>query len=324
MIYAFSCILSRGNNYQEVQGEIESLLGGPERILISLSVRSAFDLFFQAMRFPPESELISTCINIKQMSEIAKYHGVYMKAVDIDLSNLKPNVAQIESLITEKTVGIMVVQLFGMKFNTKELKDVAKKHDLLLIEDCAQAFYGPDSLHKVDSDIAFFSFGSIKRFTCLGGACIVCNNASVVQKMRQVQSTYTVQGRSAYFYKLLKYVVFMAVMNNPFISWFLSSLVSKMGIDYKVLVKSRLRSFTKGHFFEMIRYQPSISLLLLLRRRMKNLLEEEVNLGANLRAEYAVSCLIEKPTYVIGCLSEIRDFWLFPVLVVSFNFHKFE
>jgi len=317
MIFAFSCALNRNRNHQEVSSQIEELLGGSDRILISLSVRSSFDLFLQAMNFPPDSELISTCINIKQMSDIAKYHGVIVKPVDIDLSNLKPTISQIESLITNRTVGIMVVQLFGMKFSTDELNQVAKKHNLLLIEDCAQAFYGPDAVHRVKADVAFFSFGSIKRFTCLGGACTVSNNPSILQRMRNIQNAYKVQGKMEYFYKLSKYVLFSLAMNNPFIAWFLSSLVSFMGIDYKVLVKSRLRSFTKGNLIEMIRYQPSMPLLLLLKRRMQALLVQNINMDACLRAEYAMSNLIEQPTFVVGCLSEMRDFWLFPVLVVS-------
>ena len=317
MIFAFSYVLNRSKNHQEVHSKIEELLGGSDRILISLSVRSSFDLFLQAMNFPPNSELISTCINIKQMSDIAKYHGIHLKPVDVDLSSLKPNISMIESLITNRTVGIMVVQLFGMKFNARELKQVARKHNLLVIEDCAQAFYGPEALHKIETDIAFFSFGSIKRFTCLGGACVVCNNPKILQKMRLIQNTYKVQGQSDYFFKLSKYILFLIVMNNPFISWLLSSLVSMLGIDYKVVIKRQLRSFTKGNLIDMIRYQPSMALLLLLKRRMQALVGEPIDVSARLRAEYAISSLIEQPAYVLGCLSEIRDFWLFPVLVVS-------
>ena len=317
MLFAFSCFLSRSKHYQEVYNKVEELLGGADRILMSLSVRSSFDLFLQAMDFPPDSEIISTCINIKQMSDIAEYHGVHLKPVDVDLSNLKPNISQIESLITKKTVGIMIVQLYGMKFSTKELNEIAEKHNLLVIEDCAQAFYGPEALHKVETDVAFFSFGSIKRFTCLGGACIVSNNPVILQKMRHIQSTYKIQGQLEYFFKLSKYVIFLVGMNNPFIAWLLSSLISMLGIDTKVLVKSQLRSFTKGNLIEMIRYRPSMPLLLLLKRRMQALINENNDRSALLRAEYAISTLIEQPTYVVGCLSEVRDFWLFPILVVS-------
>lgn len=317
VVYAFSCILSRTQNYEKLQNNIETFLGGPERILISLSVRSSFDLFLQAMKFPPGSELISTCINIQQMSAIAEHHGVHLKAVDIDLSNLKPNIAEIEFLITDKTVGIMVVQLFGMKFRVSEITELARKHGILVIEDCAQAFFGPQCLQTVKSDIAFFSFGSIKRFTCLGGACVVCNDPSILERMRKMQRNYAILGRYLYFSKLFKTIFFMIAMNHPFIAKVLSSCLSVMGIDYKVFVKSRLRSFTKGSLIEMIRFRPSTSLLLLLRKRMKSLNDEESCMKANTRAEYAISCLIEQPTYVVGCLSEIRDFWLFPVLVVG-------
>lgn len=319
MVYGLSHVLSWNHNHEEIQSDIETCLGGPDRILISLSVRSSFDLFLQAMNFPPGSELISTCINIQQMSDIAKYHRVFIKAVDIDLSNLMPSLEQIETLINDKTVGVMVVQLFGMKFRNTKLKQITEKHNLLLIEDCAQAFYGPQSLNEVQSDIAFFSFGSIKRFTCLGGACIVCNKPFILQKMRQIQRNYPLQGRYEYFCKLSKYAIFMFVINNTVLAKILSSFLSMIGVDYKVFVKSRLRSFTRGNLIKIIRHQPSVALLLLLRRRMKHLLNKETCMKGSLRAEYALGCLIEQPTYIVGCLSEIRDFWLFPVLVVSWS-----
>ena len=325
LLYAI-CNTARFLDHKNVQKEIECLLGGPDRILISLSVRSSFDLFLQAMKYPQDSEIIATCINIKQMSEIAEYHGIHMKGVDLDLSSMQPDISQIESKICEKTVGIFVVQLFGMKFKTTELKKIARKHRIVLIEDCAQAFFGPDAIDSIESDIAFFSFGSIKRSTCLGGACIVSNNSVILHKMRTIQSRYTLQGRWVYFFKLVKYLVIMIAMNNPSFSWILSSLLSMIGIDYKVFFKGSLRSFkaSNNSLIELIRFQPSLPLLILIKRRMQHLLQFDDNYqDGRLHAEYAICSLIEKPVYVLGCLSEIRDFWLFPVLVVrSFGAYK--
>ena len=317
MLCALSYISSR-QKYKAVQEEIEHFLGGPDQILVSLSVRSSFDLLLQAMDFSEGSELISTCINVQSMTDIAKHHGIILKGVDINLSNLQPDIAQIEAQITPKTIGIMVVQLFGYKFRMRELRKIAEKHDLILIEDCAQAFSGPQCFKEIESDFAFFSFGSIKRFSCIGGACIVSNNPDILQRMRTIQNCYSYQGRMEYFLKLAKYVLVMCLINFPFIAAVASRFVTWLGIDYKVFMKSRLRGFT-GDLMKLIRYQPSLPLLLLIRRRMNKILHESSQTqNGVLKAEYALSSLIEKPVYIVGCLSEIRDFWLFPILVVRY------
>ena len=317
MLFALSSVASP-RQYRKVQNELEVMLGGPDKVLVSLSVRSAFDLFLQAMDFPPGSELITTNINVQNMKDIAKHHRLVLKCIDIDISDLQPKLSDIEEIITPKTVCIMVVQLFGRKYRTANIREIARKHDILLIEDCSQGYSGPHCVRECDSDVTFFSFGTIKRSTCFGGAITVASRPEILQKMRHLQELYAYQGRLTYFKKLVKYVVFMLVLNIPHMSWLVAKLIGMFGLDYKMFVKNRLRGFY-GDIIEMIRFQPALPLLLLLKRRTsQQIVDTNDNSPRGItNAEFAIACLLEKPVYVVGCLSEIRDYWLFPVLVVS-------
>jgi hypothetical protein len=53
--------------------------------LVTLSVRTAFDLFLRSLRLPPGSEIIFSSVNIKDMLLIAKHHGLVVVPLDVDL-----------------------------------------------------------------------------------------------------------------------------------------------------------------------------------------------------------------------------------------------
>jgi len=62
-----------------------------ESALITLSVRSTFDLYLQARNFPKGSEIIMTGINIGDMIQIIKDHGLVPIPVDLDLYTMAPS-----------------------------------------------------------------------------------------------------------------------------------------------------------------------------------------------------------------------------------------
>ena len=59
-----------------------------EKALVTLSVRSAFDLYFQAKKFPPGSEVLMTGVNIPDMVRIIEEHGCVPVPVDLDLDTM--------------------------------------------------------------------------------------------------------------------------------------------------------------------------------------------------------------------------------------------
>ena len=248
MLYAISYAGSL-KKHQAVQTEIESLLGGADKIMVSLSVRSAFDLLLQSINFPPGSELICTNVNIQDMKDIAEYHGLVLKPIDFDLSTMKPNVQDIVDTINSNTVGILLVQLFGRKYRTSEFLEIARKHNIILIEDCAQGFYGPACIQDAETDVTIFSLGSIKRTTCFGGAITVCKDPGLLLKMRQIQQLYHYQSRLAYLRKLIKYVIVILVTNHPTLSGVAKRIFQLLGIDYKWLIKRYVYSLRAYYFF---------------------------------------------------------------------------
>ncbi len=85
----------------------------------------------------------------------------------------------IEALITERTKAIIVVHLYGTVCDMGKVMEIAKKHNLKVIEDCAQCFGGEYNGVKagVIGDMGCFSFCQSKHFTTGGeGGMVVTNN----------------------------------------------------------------------------------------------------------------------------------------------------
>lgn len=98
---------------------------------------------------------------------------------------------QIESKITERTKAILPVHLYGQSSRMDKITEIAKKHNLLLVEDCAQChgsrFGG--KLTGTFGDIGCFSFYPTKPLGAFGDAgAIVTNNDEIAEKVRLLRN----------------------------------------------------------------------------------------------------------------------------------------
>lgn len=104
---------------------------------------------------------------------------------DIRTFNIEP--ARIEEKITSKTKAIMSVHLYGQACDMEPIMEMAKKHQLYVVEDCAQAHGATYKGKKIGSfgDAAGFSFYPGKNLGALGDAgATVTNNEELAKKVR--------------------------------------------------------------------------------------------------------------------------------------------
>ena len=115
------------------------------------------------------------------------YVGATPVFVEPDIRTFNIDPAKIEKAITEKTKAIMPVHLYGQACNMEPIMKIAKKYNLLVVEDCAQA-HGATYKGKVVGsfgDVAGFSFYPGKNLGALGDAgAIVTNNEELAKKVR--------------------------------------------------------------------------------------------------------------------------------------------
>lgn len=133
--------------------------------------------------------LISTLTNMATFFAVI-YQGATPIPIDIenDTWNLDPSL--LESKITPRTKAIAVVHLFGHPVDMDPVIDIAKKYNLHVIEDCAQAHGATYKGKKVGSigDIGCFSFYANKIITTGEGGMITTNDATIIENAKSLKS----------------------------------------------------------------------------------------------------------------------------------------
>lgn len=121
---------------------------------------------------------------------------------DIDEKTCNMDPAEAEKLIDSNTAGIMVTHLHGLVAELHIFKKICKRHNLLLIEDAAQAFGAMINNRHAGTigDIGIFSFGRYKHISSLYGGMLVTNKKSLYDKIINEYETFDGTKRS----KLLK------------------------------------------------------------------------------------------------------------------------
>lgn len=97
------------------------------------------------------------------------------------------DVSKIEEKITERTKAILVVHLYGQSADMEAVMDIAKRHNLKVVEDCAQSHgaYYKDKMTGTWGDIGCFSFYPSKNLGAYGdGGAIVTNDAQIAEDVR--------------------------------------------------------------------------------------------------------------------------------------------
>lgn len=130
------------------------------------------------------------------------YLGATPVFVDIERDTWCINPEKIREAITPKTKAIMVVHLYGNIAKMNEIMQIAKEHNLYVIEDAAEALGSVYQGRKVGSigDIAVFSFHGTKTMTTGEGGMLVTNNSTLFEKAKVFNDHGRVAGEPKMFF----------------------------------------------------------------------------------------------------------------------------
>ena len=131
---------------------------------------AALHVSLAAMGIGPGDEVIVPSYTFIASSFSIVHAGAVPRFVDVNIDDHCISIESAEKLVTERTKAIMPVHLYGNVCKMDEIKTFAKKHDLLIIEDNAEAFGGSYKGRKTGTlgDIAGCSFCQNKTFTTGG------------------------------------------------------------------------------------------------------------------------------------------------------------
>ena len=149
--------------------------------------RMAFHYILRALNLPAGSEIIFPALTFWVVPEIARRNGLRPVFVDVDPTTFNIDPARIEAALTERTRAIVPTHLYGQPCAMSELLRIAEKHDLVVIEDCAQAAGARYRGRKVGTfgTASFFSFQMLKGINTYGGGMVLTNDSELARQVRE-------------------------------------------------------------------------------------------------------------------------------------------
>ncbi|MEJ2007072.1 MAG: DegT/DnrJ/EryC1/StrS family aminotransferase [Acidobacteriota bacterium] len=185
----------QGPKLKQFEGELARYCNLKEAVGLN-SGTDALVLALRAMGVAPGDEVITTSNTFFATAEAVWLVGATPVFVDIEpkTCNIDPNL--IEAAITPKTKAIIPVHLYGQPAEMRAIAKIAKAHNLLVIEDCAQALgaRGDDFAIGELSDAVCTSFIIQKNLGCFGdGGAVVTNNSEMATEIRKLRNHGSLQ-----------------------------------------------------------------------------------------------------------------------------------
>jgi dTDP-4-amino-4,6-dideoxygalactose transaminase len=178
-----------GNEVAAFEQEFAHYCGADYGIAVNTGT-SALHLALMANGIGPGDEVITVPFTFVATVAAIGYTGATPVFVDIDPVSYTLDVTQVEKAITERTKAILPVHLYGQPADMDPLLEIARRHDLAVIEDAAQAHRAEYKGRRVGSlgDLGCFSFYPGKNLGAYGeGGMVVTNNpehARTIQMLR--------------------------------------------------------------------------------------------------------------------------------------------
>jgi len=153
----------------------------------------ALQIAMMALDMKPGDEVITTSFTFFATAEVIALLGLTPVFVDVDDRDFNMDVVHLESVITEKTKCILPVHLFGQPCNMNAIMDIARRHDIYVIEDAAQSIGarvevdGDRPMSGTIGDIGTTSFFPSKNLGCYGdGGAVFTKNETLAHKCKLI------------------------------------------------------------------------------------------------------------------------------------------
>lgn len=143
-----------------------------------------------ALNLPRGGEVITTPFTFASTTHAIARNGLIPVFCDINKEDYTMDPQKIEALITEKTVAIVPVHVYGNMCNVEEIDCIAQKYGLKVIYDAAHSFgvkyKGVSS--ACFGDASMFSFHATKVFNTIEGGCVCFKNDSWVELLNDMKN----------------------------------------------------------------------------------------------------------------------------------------
>lgn len=181
-------LTNMGVKHKQFQAQLEAYLDVPHVILYT-NGHLALENVIAAMEFPAGGEVITTPYTFVSTTHAIVRNGLVPVFCDINDVDYTMDVTKIEALITDKTVAIVPVHVYGNLCDVDAIQTIADKHGLKVIYDAAHAFgVTRKGINAANfGDASMFSFNATKVFNTIEGGAVTFRE-DLVQKMNDLKN----------------------------------------------------------------------------------------------------------------------------------------
>lgn len=182
-------LTNMGTKHKQLCSELERLLDVPH-VTLYTNGHLALENVIAAMNLPKGGEVITTPFTFASTTHAIVRNGLVPVFCDVNDQDYTMDVNRIESLITDKTVAIVPVHVYGNLCDVEAIDRIAKKYGLKVIYDAAHAFavkYKGVSVANF-GDASMFSFHATKVFNTIEGGAVCFKQDSLVQLLNDMKN----------------------------------------------------------------------------------------------------------------------------------------
>ena len=182
-------LTNMGKYHSELEKELKKYLD-VDGLSLMVNGHMALELAIQSFGFPEGSEVITTPFTFISTTHAIVRNRLKPVFCDVKLSDGTIDEEKIENLITEHTVAIVPVHVYGNICNIEAIKKIAYKYNLKVIYDAAHAFGETYKERGIGSygDASTFSFHATKVFHTIEGGAVTFNDERMYNKLQNLKN----------------------------------------------------------------------------------------------------------------------------------------
>ncbi len=187
-------VLSMGPQVRAFEEAVAAFIGVSDAVAVN-SGTSGLHIGLAAAGVGPGDEVIASPFSFVASANCAIYQGARPVFADIDPVTLNIDPDAVEAAVTERTKAVVPVDVFGQPANIEAIAEIARQHDLTIIQDCCEAIGAERNGLRVgahpDVKAGVFAFYPNKQMTTGEGGIVVTDDAAFAKVLRSLAN----QGR---------------------------------------------------------------------------------------------------------------------------------
>jgi dTDP-4-amino-4,6-dideoxygalactose transaminase len=188
--------ITTGPKVTQFETALADYLGGEVTALAFNSATSALEAVLLAAGIGPGDEVIVPAMSFVATANVVVRVGARPVFVDVDLVSRNLRTDLVSAAMTDRTRAIMPVHFAGRPVDLTPLRELAEAHQLLLVEDAAQAIgteYEGKRIGATGNPVCF-SFHPNKNMTTIEGGAVSCTDAELLDRLRRIRFHGIVRG----------------------------------------------------------------------------------------------------------------------------------